>query len=67
MPAVSTVTVTVPATTANLGPGFDCIGAALTLYNQFKFSCLEVPPPGEGGVKITVSYTHLTLPTIYSV
>jgi homoserine kinase len=34
----STVTVTVPATTANLGPGFDCIGAALTLYNEFKFS-----------------------------
>ncbi|MCW6036525.1 homoserine kinase [Spirulina subsalsa FACHB-351] len=28
---------TVPATTANLGPGFDCIGAALTLYNQFDF------------------------------
>jgi homoserine kinase len=38
MSAVSTVTVTVPATTANLGPGFDCIGAALTLYNQFKFT-----------------------------
>jgi homoserine kinase len=31
-------TVTVPATTANLGPGFDCLGAALTLYNRFKFS-----------------------------
>jgi len=36
-----TVTVTVPATTANLGPGFDCIGAALTLYNQFKFTCID--------------------------
>ncbi|MGA7937487.1 MAG: homoserine kinase [Kovacikia sp.] len=34
------VTVRVPATTANLGPGFDCLGAALTLYNQFKFSLL---------------------------
>jgi homoserine kinase len=58
MPAVSTVTVTVPATTANLGPGFDCIGAALTLYNQFKFSRLEVPPlsspSSQGGVKIIV-------------
>jgi homoserine kinase len=32
------VTLTVPATTANLGPGFDCLGAALSLYNQFKFS-----------------------------
>jgi homoserine kinase len=36
----SRITVTVPATTANLGPGFDCIGAALTLYNCFKFSPL---------------------------
>ena len=25
----------VPATSANLGPGFDCLGIALTLYNQF--------------------------------
>lgn len=37
----STFTVTVPATTANLGPGFDCIGAALTLYNTLQFSPLE--------------------------
>lgn len=44
-----TVTVTVPATTANLGPGFDCIGAALTLYNVFKFTRLEQ------GVIITVA------------
>ncbi|MEA5594826.1 homoserine kinase [Rivularia sp. UHCC 0363] len=35
--SVSSVRVTVPATTANLGPGFDCFGAALTLYNQLKF------------------------------
>ncbi|NEQ49547.1 MAG: homoserine kinase [Leptolyngbya sp. SIO3F4] len=33
-----TAQVTVPATTANIGPGFDCLGAALTLYNQFKFT-----------------------------
>jgi homoserine kinase len=32
------ITVRVPATTANLGAGFDCIGAALSLYNQFRFS-----------------------------
>lgn len=37
---MSTFTVTVPATTANLGPGFDCLGAALTLYNQFTFTVL---------------------------
>ena len=28
------VTVYVPATTANLGPGFDCLGLALDLWNQ---------------------------------
>ncbi|MDF5720111.1 MAG: homoserine kinase [Rhizonema sp. PD37] len=46
----SSTTITVPATTANLGPGFDCIGAALTLYNKFKFSHLS-----EGEVTISVT------------
>ncbi len=31
----------VPATTANLGPGFDTVGAALTLYNRFEFTPAE--------------------------
>ncbi len=35
------VTVQVPATTANLGAGFDCIGAALSLYNQFQFTAAD--------------------------
>ena len=30
-----TVVVDVPSTTANLGPGFDCLGAALGLNNKF--------------------------------
>jgi homoserine kinase len=34
----SSVAVTVPATTANIGPGFDCLGAALSLYNRFHFT-----------------------------
>ncbi|MEL6247131.1 MAG: homoserine kinase [Cyanobacteria bacterium J06627_15] len=42
------ITVTVPATTANLGPGFDCLGAALTLYNRFRFA------PGVGPLTIEV-------------
>lgn len=29
-------TVLVPATTANLGPGFDCLGLALNLYNRVE-------------------------------
>ena len=47
----STIKVTVPATTANLGPGFDCLGAALSLYNQFKFSIADGPKK----IKITVT------------
>lgn len=31
-----TATVRVPATTANLGPGFDCLGLALKLYNHVR-------------------------------
>ncbi len=34
-------TVSVPATTTNLGPGFDCLGAALSLQNHFTFTRLE--------------------------
>lgn len=33
--------VRVPATSANLGPGFDSFGLALQLYNQFVFSPAE--------------------------
>jgi homoserine kinase len=35
MTSVSSFTVQVPATTANLGPGFDSFGLALALYNRF--------------------------------
>jgi homoserine kinase len=35
---MTTATIRVPATTANLGAGFDCIGAALSLYNDFIFT-----------------------------
>jgi homoserine kinase len=35
---VPTVTVRVPATTANLGPGFDVLGLALDLWNEAVFT-----------------------------
>lgn len=49
------VTVRIPATTANLGPGFDALGLALTLYNRFELEPLpagyEVETmPGAGAV-----------------
>jgi homoserine kinase len=34
--------VKIPATSANLGPGFDCLGLALKLYNVFKVEPGEV-------------------------
>ena len=41
------VHVTIPATSANLGPGFDALGLALTLYNE-----VEVKPAGETTVSV---------------
>jgi len=54
--------VSVPATTANIGPGFDCLGAALTLYNHFEFSLadrLTITASGEGADKVERDETNL--------
>ena len=40
------VSVKVPATTANLGPGFDCLGMALPIYNTITIE--ETVLPGTG-------------------
>jgi homoserine kinase len=37
------VTVKIPATSANLGPGFDCLGLALTLYHTVIFTVTDTP------------------------
>src|SRR4030042_1707314 len=39
----------VPATSANLGPGFDCLGLALDLWAQFTLEARDapVPPPDD--------------------
>ena len=45
------VKLSVPATTANLGPGFDCLGMSLDIWNQFELSPSESPAlrvKGEG-------------------
>ncbi len=46
------MTVTIPATSANLGPGFDCLGLALALYNRLTFTA--VPPSSSPSLTITV-------------
>jgi homoserine kinase len=53
MSNLASVSVTVPATTANIGPGFDCLGAALTLYNRFHFQVTALNDPAPQ-VSITV-------------
>lgn len=58
------VRVRAPATTANLGPGFDCAGAALELWNELEISeagSLEVAIEGEGAAELPDDATHLAL------
>jgi homoserine kinase len=43
------IRVQIPATSANLGPGFDCLGMALELYNTIEMI------PGSRGLSIDVS------------
>ena len=35
------IQIRIPATTANLGPGCDCLGLALSLYNRAEISWEE--------------------------
>ena len=46
MPDFQPIEVRAPATTANLGPGFDCLGMALDLWNRLEV--LPVEPGAEG-------------------
>ncbi len=41
------IRVKVPATSANLGPGFDCMGVALSLYNEYIFRYGEEGDDGD--------------------
>ncbi|NER07309.1 MAG: homoserine kinase [Okeania sp. SIO3C4] len=65
MTTPSSVTITVPATTANIGPGFDCIGAALSLYNRLKFSIadsateLKISVTGKEAARVSTDKTNL--------
>jgi homoserine kinase len=47
----SSVVVEVPASSANLGAGYDCLGIAIAMTNQIE---LEVRPWGRGEIELTV-------------
>jgi homoserine kinase len=54
------IKVRIPATSANLGPGFDCMGMALDLWNTFE---LHEAAPGQGIVVESHGEGAATLPT----
>lgn len=58
------VKVTVPATSANLGPGFDCLGVALGLYNEFVFATadqLAISVVGESATAVPCDAQNLVV------
>lgn len=64
MPSDDRVRVRVPATTANLGPGFDCLGMALGLYNTVELALAEgtsVEVSGFGAERLARDASNLIL------
>lgn len=55
--------VKIPATSANLGPGFDCLGLALDLYNETVFSLegegFQIEIEGEGKDRLPKGESNL--------
>ena len=57
IPVGRTVVVRVPATSANLGPGFDTLGLALSVYDELVVEALpegelEIEVEGQGGADV---------------
>ncbi|MGD2078726.1 MAG: homoserine kinase [Chloroflexota bacterium] len=59
------VKISVPATTANLGPGFDCLGLALDLCNSTTLMTVEsanrIEVSGEGAEQLPTDSSNLVL------
>ena len=62
MPAMNSATTRVPATTANLGPGFDCLGVALNIANRVtirRSAASEHPPIVSDAAKLFFDTAHV--------
>jgi homoserine kinase len=61
----SSVTVEVPATSANLGPGFDCFGLALDWRERVNLAVIEqgyrIEVTGEGAAELPRDESHLII------
>lgn len=65
------VTVRTPASSANLGPGFDSVGIALGVWDQCEVLITERPGvevvvEGEGAGAVPLDETHLVVRTMYA-
>ena len=66
------IRVRIPATTANLGPGYDCMGLALDLWNTFELHLgdfggeIVVESHGEGASKLPSDRSNLIVETMLS-
>ncbi len=61
------LTIRVPATTANLGPGFDCLGMALNLWNELTVETsrrLTIEVEGEGAGSLPRDETNIIFQAI---
>ena len=65
LPAGLTASAVVPASAANLGPGFDSLGLALSLYDEVVVtttdSGLQVEVEGEGAGQVPLDREHLVV------
>jgi len=68
LPAGLTATAVVAASSANLGPGFDSLGLALSLYDEIVVETIEsglvVEVEGEGAGQVPLDSTHLVVRAI---
>ena len=64
------VQVQVPATSANLGPGFDCLGLALTMHDRYMAQVMDEPGvdidvTGEGADNIPTTDKNLVIKAMH--
>jgi homoserine kinase len=68
LPAGLTASAVVPASSANLGPGFDSLGLALSLYDEITVettdSGLSIDVVGEGAGQVPLDSSHLVVRAI---
>ena len=67
---MTSLRVRVPATTANLGAGFDCVGMALDFYDELHLQMVADPDmlvidvEGQGAADVPTDETHLVMSSL---